>query len=389
MFERFSPDATKAILLAQQEARSLGRNYIDTEILLLGLIGVALSAARSSPSVITSLKSARKALKSVIGQGSDFVSRDPPFMPPAQEVVEEAAKEVRRGKVTSELIFRMLLRETQSDAVQILASLSVDLAQITDALKSLSEDVLGKAKRRNYESWFDDEDDFDEEEEEDDEEDEEDEDWYQEELEPRAYTREGALYNVFGLNNFIKRDLVPAEMLSWCDVKDKVLGCYINAEDDLLVIGRLGLYWYDGAAITSIEYKFIDSVEAPANAEDPYIRLTLRPKGKVVLLPVLNSTEGFPDYVDICEYLSFCSEPKARKMDIQDIQSKNDLIYFLRQPTVQTAGFEELAGWLESGGLKPSWLSPFNINPNILSDANVWKLFALMLVRTPQAAEKE
>lgn len=75
-------------------------------------------------------------------------------------------------------------------------------------------------------------------------------------------------------------------------------------------------------------------------------------------------------------------------MDIQNIQSKADLIYFLRQPSVQSAGFEELACWLESGGPNPSWLSPLEIAPQTLNDPSVWRLFALMLLRTPKAADR-
>ena len=39
MFERFTEKAIKVIMLAQEEARRLGHNFVGTEQVLLGLIG--------------------------------------------------------------------------------------------------------------------------------------------------------------------------------------------------------------------------------------------------------------------------------------------------------------------------------------------------------------
>jgi ATP-dependent Clp protease ATP-binding subunit ClpC len=39
MFERFTEKAIKVIMLAQEEARRLGHNFVGTEQILLGLIG--------------------------------------------------------------------------------------------------------------------------------------------------------------------------------------------------------------------------------------------------------------------------------------------------------------------------------------------------------------
>ena len=52
MFERFTEKAIKVIMLAQEEARRLGHNFVGTEQILLGLIGegtgVAAKAATAS-----------------------------------------------------------------------------------------------------------------------------------------------------------------------------------------------------------------------------------------------------------------------------------------------------------------------------------------------------
>jgi ATP-dependent Clp protease ATP-binding subunit ClpA len=53
MFERFTEKAIKVIMLAQEEARRLGHNFVGTEQILLGLIGegtgVAGNASHPAP----------------------------------------------------------------------------------------------------------------------------------------------------------------------------------------------------------------------------------------------------------------------------------------------------------------------------------------------------
>ena len=49
MFERFTEKAIKVIMLAQEEARRLGHNFVGTEQILLGLIGEGTGGAGASP----------------------------------------------------------------------------------------------------------------------------------------------------------------------------------------------------------------------------------------------------------------------------------------------------------------------------------------------------
>ena len=46
MFERFTEKAIKVIMLAQEEARRLGHNFVGTEQILLGLIGEGTGSQR-------------------------------------------------------------------------------------------------------------------------------------------------------------------------------------------------------------------------------------------------------------------------------------------------------------------------------------------------------
>ena len=56
MFERFTEKAIRVIMLAQEESRRLGHNFVGTEQLLLGLIaegtGIAAKTLKSIPVLI-------------------------------------------------------------------------------------------------------------------------------------------------------------------------------------------------------------------------------------------------------------------------------------------------------------------------------------------------
>ena len=60
MFERFTEKAIKVIMLAQEEARRLGHNFVGTEQILLGLIGEGTGvAAKVLKSLGVNLKDSR------------------------------------------------------------------------------------------------------------------------------------------------------------------------------------------------------------------------------------------------------------------------------------------------------------------------------------------
>ncbi|CAD6263919.1 unnamed protein product [Miscanthus lutarioriparius] len=85
MFERFTEKAIKVIMLAQEEARRLGHNFVGTEQILLGLIGEGTGiAAKVLKSMGINLKDARVEVEKIIGRGSGFVAVEIPFTPRAK-----------------------------------------------------------------------------------------------------------------------------------------------------------------------------------------------------------------------------------------------------------------------------------------------------------------
>ena len=69
MFERFTEKAIKVIMLAQEEARRLGHNFVGTEQILLGLIGEGTGvAAKVLKSMGVNLKDSRVEVEKIIGR---------------------------------------------------------------------------------------------------------------------------------------------------------------------------------------------------------------------------------------------------------------------------------------------------------------------------------
>src|SRR5271166_6504587 len=97
MFERFTDKGMKVVMLAQDESRRLGHNYVGTEQILLGLIGEGMGlASKALKRLGISLKDARSQVEKVISRGTGFVAVEIPFTPRAKRVLEFALEESKR-----------------------------------------------------------------------------------------------------------------------------------------------------------------------------------------------------------------------------------------------------------------------------------------------------
>ncbi len=144
MFERFTDRARRVVVLAQEEARLLGHNYIGTEHLLLGLIheGEGL-AAQALESFSVSLAAAREQVVEVIGAPGSAVSNGHiPFTPEAKAVLERSVDEARHldhNYIGTEHLLLGLLRERHGVAADVLAGLGVDGAAVRRQVLQLSD----------------------------------------------------------------------------------------------------------------------------------------------------------------------------------------------------------------------------------------------------------
>ena len=146
MFERFTEKAIKVIMLAQEEARRLGHNFVGTEQILLGLIGEGTGiAAQVLKSMNVNLKDARIEVEKIIGRGSGFVAVEIPFTPRAKRVLElslEEARQLGHNYIGTEHLLMGLVREGEGVAARVLENLSVNVSSIrTEVIQMLGDNA--------------------------------------------------------------------------------------------------------------------------------------------------------------------------------------------------------------------------------------------------------
>ena len=144
MFERFTEKAIKVIMLAQEEARRLGHNFVGTEQVLLGLIGEGTGvAAKTLKAMGLNLKDARAEVEKIIGRGSGFVAVEIPFTPRAKRVLElswDEARQLGHNYIGTEHLLLGLIREGEGVAARVLENLGIDLNKVrSNVIKMLGE----------------------------------------------------------------------------------------------------------------------------------------------------------------------------------------------------------------------------------------------------------
>ena len=146
MFERFTEKAIKVIMLAQEEARRLGHNFVGTEQILLGLIG---EGSGVGPKILKSmgvkLKDARIEVEKIIGRGSGFVAVEIPFTPRAKRCLElslEEARQLGHNYIGTEHLLLGLIVEGEGVAARVLEQLDVNLPKLrTEIIRALGENT--------------------------------------------------------------------------------------------------------------------------------------------------------------------------------------------------------------------------------------------------------
>ena len=136
MFERFTDQARRVVVLAQDQARSLGHDHIGTEHILLGLLseGEGL-AAQALAALEVSLDAARDQVVEIVGEGAGQPSGHIPFTPRTKKVLELSLREAQRlgdDHIGTEHILLGLVRESEGVGAQILVRLGANLDRVTE-----------------------------------------------------------------------------------------------------------------------------------------------------------------------------------------------------------------------------------------------------------------
>lgn len=154
---RFTRSAQRAMALAGEEARGLGRNYVGTEHLLLGLLGERDGiAVRVLEAIDIAPDRVREQVVCTVGrrEAATGVHRRPltPRTRRALEIASEEALHLGHDHVGAGHILLGLVRESKGVAAQVLYRLGADAdevyREVARMLDDDREEVVGGGRRR-------------------------------------------------------------------------------------------------------------------------------------------------------------------------------------------------------------------------------------------------
>jgi ATP-dependent Clp protease ATP-binding subunit ClpC len=142
MFERFTTESRRAIVMAQEEARLLNHNYIGTEHILLGLLAEDEGdAARALASLNVTLQAAREQVREIIGEGPQEAQGHIPFTPRAKKVLELSLREalsLHSEVIGTEHLLLGLITEGDGVGAQILDRLGAPAETVRETVLELA-----------------------------------------------------------------------------------------------------------------------------------------------------------------------------------------------------------------------------------------------------------
>ena len=133
IFHAFTDPAIKVIIVAQEESKLLGHNFVGSEQLLLGLLQDAGIAGNQFHKLSVSVMKARREVEKIIGRGSGYIGFEVPYTPHAKSILLDAtdqAKCLGNKLVGAEHLLLALLAYEDCVATCILQNLDVDIEQL-------------------------------------------------------------------------------------------------------------------------------------------------------------------------------------------------------------------------------------------------------------------
>lgn len=132
----FSESCRQVIIIAKEESRRLGHNFVGSEQLLIGLLRAENGATQLLVTVGATLETAQTEVEKIIGRGSGFVASEPPFTPNARRAIEKAIEMARKQGfmyVKPEHLLLGIFAPQQTIAQRILENLGVAVEQLREA----------------------------------------------------------------------------------------------------------------------------------------------------------------------------------------------------------------------------------------------------------------
>jgi ATP-dependent Clp protease ATP-binding subunit ClpC len=143
MFERFTDEARRVLVLAQDESRALEHDFIGTEHLLLGILRHGDGPAPEALSAMgVTLEAARAQIAQTVGPRGTTGTGSVPFTPRAKKTLELALREALQlghDHIRTEHLLLGLIAEGDGAGARTLVALDVDLPSLREEVTSRIE----------------------------------------------------------------------------------------------------------------------------------------------------------------------------------------------------------------------------------------------------------
>ncbi|MBK7745634.1 MAG: hypothetical protein IPP57_03000 [Candidatus Obscuribacter sp.] len=192
-----------------------------------------------------------------------------------------------------------------------------------------------------------------------------------------------ALSKLTNLYSYISRDNFAAsgmqDMLP--QLGSSLLGVYVNAPDNAILITTSGLHWLVNGEWNVISYRQIRFVQS-AEGYDGRFALKLKLEGGTIAeVPVLNSTEDVPDIWSFSDFLFamiFAPHVSVNSESLREIDSAQSLAEFLeQQESDDNMRYQDLRRALVAGFPSQWQLESLGISRDILDNPSIWRLLGL------------
>jgi ATP-dependent Clp protease ATP-binding subunit ClpA len=159
MFERFTEQSRRVVVLAQEEARMLSHNHIGSEHLLLGLLheqgGTAADVLASAG---ITMEAARSQVEELAGPGDKSPSGHIPFTQRAKKILELSLREAleqKKSYIGTEHILLALMRDSDGMGARVLERLGGSLPALRQQVLEVAEAAPGPAvePEAEHEMW--------------------------------------------------------------------------------------------------------------------------------------------------------------------------------------------------------------------------------------------
>ena len=135
-YAKFTERGQRALMAAQREAAQLGRTYVGTEHLLLGVLTEPGGATAVLKNI--TLDAARNEIIQILGRGDEDVQgKQMVYTPRTKKVIEQSVREARELKqnyVSTEHLLLALMREREGVAAHVLIKMGMDLSKAREEL---------------------------------------------------------------------------------------------------------------------------------------------------------------------------------------------------------------------------------------------------------------